>query len=251
MIESLIKKYNDDEKFLPEIIVSLEKMNVEELISIYLGYSSSVYFVKYPNISNVLNLMCDKIVERLDKLSILKVIEIYTDIYLRTLKNNERIGDNRDLIEQKKEFLDDDDSITEEAKRLGASREDVLNNILLKINNLQKDLEIFELSLKYIDILQTKIFNYLDIKLKSLSGIEREEVIGYLDKTIKENEEEIKRRDDILHSEEKLRLLLNYGQYGNSIYQVRSNIDPTELKIKNEDIYKSLQAIVLEPTIKK
>jgi len=251
MIESLIRKYNDDEGILPEIVLSLEKLEVNELISIYLGYSSSVYFLRYPNIANILNLMCDKIGEKLDTISPLTVIEIYTDIYLKTLETTERVGKNRNFIRERSSRLQDETFIENEAKRRNVSREVFLDNYVLGTKNPQRDLESYELALKHIERLHTKIFNYLENKLKSLTDLEREEVLNYLQEKIKENDKEIARREDILHDESKIRLLLNYGQYGNSRYDVCLNLDPTEFKIKNEDVYKSLQAMVLDNVVKK
>ena len=251
MIESLIRKYNDDENFLPEIIASIEKMDVEDLISIYLGYSSSVYFIRYQNISKVLNLMCDKIIEKLDKISPLKVIELYTDIYLKTLETTERLEKNRNFLKERSSRLADNDYIESEARRRNVSKDVFLNNYILGVKNPQKDLECTEMAFKFIDKLQTNMFNYLEFKLKNLSSVEQNEVVLYLDKKIKENDEEILRREEILRDESKISILVKYGQYGNSRFQVCLRLDPTELKTKNEDIYKSLRAIVSENTIRK
>ena len=225
MIESLIRNYSKDENVLPQIVVSLEKMNIDELISFYLGYSSSAYFIRYPNISKILNLMCNKIIEKLDTISTLKVIELFTDIYLETLGATERLEMHRNILKS--------------------------DSYRIYTKNPGRELECVEESFKFIDKLNSKMFNYLDYKLKLLDGTERDEVIMYLNQKISENDDEIARRDEILHDENKISIISKYGGTDISKFKVRQNLDPTELKIKNEDVYKSLQAIVLENVIKK
>ena len=225
MIESLLKKYNDDETILPEIVASFEKMDADELISIYLGYSSSVYFIRYNNISKVLELISNKIVQKLDSISLIKVIEIYSDIYLKTLDATERLERNSNVIKS--------------------------NHYTIGNRNPQLDLFYLKMAFKYIDKLHTMIFNYLDSKLKMIDSIEKDEIISYLNQKITENEEEIRKREEILHDEDKINLLTKYGRYGNSRFEVCFNIDPTDIKIKNEDVYKSLRAIALDNVSKK
>lgn len=248
MIESLIRKYNENQELLPEIIAIIDKTDVDDLIEMYLGYSSSIYFIKYPYIAKILNIMGNQIIKKLDSISLLKVIELYSDIYLKTLETTERLERHRNFVKAR---LYDEEKMEKFNGLISEESKNIQERYISSVKNPQKDLQCIEESFNFIDKLNTEMFNYLDNRLHTLLSNERDEVLAYLNYKIEENTREINKREEILQDDEKISIISKYGGTGISKFQIRLNLDPTELKIKNEDIYKSLRAIVLDNTNKK
>lgn len=223
MIEKLIRDYDENNNSFYNLEVNTDKMSYQELIDIYLGYSNSVYFMRYPNVPKILDVICKKIINKINNLSCDSLIDVYADIYIRTLETEERLERNKNYI----------------------------NTNIQKsgINNHQKDLECMIKSFEYVDKLQSEILTCIENKINTMSSEEKKKTIDSLDKKINENETEIEKRKEIIHDESKLKIISKI--MGKKIFDVCVLLDYTELETKNNDVYKSLKLNIIDNFKKK
>lgn len=248
MIESLIIKCNKDESKLNELALELNALPLKELIEIYLGYTNSVYFMRYENISKSLNLIKEKIMNKLNSISIIELIDLYADIYIKTLELTERVEKNKMFINIRESNIKDENFVTGEALRRKVSKEKFLSEYVSAVKNPQKDLECMNESLMFIDELQSSISNYIEVYLNNLSS-DKEIIIQELDKRIDSNEKEIQTRNEILHDQNKLNIISK--SIGSSIFQTCIMLNPKELETRNDDVYKSFRSIIKDNKNKK
>ena len=245
MIDSLIIKCCENDQYLVDLKVVLDKLSVQELLKIFDLHSSSRSIRKYKNIEEVLNIVIEVIARKLDDLSIMDAINIFADNYIRVLEDTERhVIPNRNIVELRESKLNKNDYFEREAKIRKMNREDYFNDYVLMLSSCKKQLDSYELIFKLIDKLQEHLYNYIVQKFEKLSLEEKEQVIKELDGMIEKNEIEISNKKKMLSDREYMDLLSLYLH--KTLYDVCDELNPKMLEIRTNDVYKSFREIFIE-----
>ena len=246
MIESLIIKCSEDERYMEDLKKDLNSMSIQSLFKIFNMYSSSSYLIRYKNIDKVLYMMTEIIASKLDSVSLINVINIYADNYIRILEDTEQVTADSNLVNIRSLNLGDDEFFAREARNRNVDRDNFFNDYVSGISSSKKRLESYDLIFKIMDNLQEKIYNYIIEKFKKLSDIEKNKLVEDLDKIISENEVEINRRKELISDKNKIKLLSMYLKI--PLFDMYDRLNPKKIETITADVYKSFREILKEYT---
>ena len=114
-------------------ILKLSNLDIKKLIDIYIKLSNPIYYKTHDNMDNILKVLLDIIIKKLDDISLIEVIDIYTNIFGETLITDENIENNNNVIIAKRLNLQDDFIVDYESKK---------SKIICFIVNMKKKLII-------------------------------------------------------------------------------------------------------------
>lgn len=241
MIEKIIDDYNNDVSL--ELETKVDELSLRDIIKLYLRYSNPAYLTHKKNISKSLNLFYKKIISLLNSCSLSDLMDFYNDIFLDKLYFEDSIEGLKNIINVRNDNLKDDFFIEFESSKTILSKEDFIKKYIDDINNVQKNLNIHNETLKYIDSLQKNMFNCINEKMNNLESNEAKELLLQINKKIEEDSEEIIKRNNLRKNKKAVDIQNRISD--NPTFGIFSLFDTTSLK--NEVyVYKGYQATVLD-----
>ncbi len=241
-IERYIFKYNDltdkeREELLDNIKEYFSNLDPYKVLDCCFKYSNSKYF-KGKN-DDILEILKETINKKLDNLSLIKVIDLYIDLFNRTLIVSDTLMASKNILAVMSYNLQDDEYIKKEIDKKHLSKEEYVNNLK---GNLDKNILVIEgynKNYNYLDKIQDDILIYIESKLVKIENQDKYYLIQNINKRfndaslkllkLKDNLENIKNldRNELINT-------LEYNELKNHIIIYESFRD-TLLKEKDDN----------------
>ena len=239
MVENLIKNYNNSEN--NEFNNYIEGLNLSGLVNFYLKCSNHLYFKKYNNIGDILELIFDNIKKKLNSVSILELMDIYTNIFTETLNIEESIESNNNIINVRNANLKDDFFIEYESKRSNLDRNEFIERYTRSLDYYENNAIYLKNVFSFIDKLQQEMVNYLDGVISKLSNEEKHILLIKINEIIEKNSLEIIERNEIRKNRKTVDIHSKMKEI--PTFEIFNMLDTTMLKNKNY-VYSNFQSML-------
>ena len=245
MVERLVRNY--DENF-NEIESYLNNLNLNDLINLYLKCATPLYIQNYENISKILNLVFDNIMNKLDTVSLIDIINLYSNIFVETMSLEDSIQSNQNIINVREFNLTDDFFLEYESKKKDQTKEEYIKDYFKSLENYRKSLAHFNKCFQYLDKLQKSVLSYIDSALKTISNEENEVLLREINKKIEETSDEILRRYQL--SRNKKAIDIESRMKETPSFEIFNMLDTIALSRKDY-VYSNYQAALMEKYVGK
>ena len=237
MIENLIRKY--DNLSSNDLVTYIDGLNLDGLVKFYLKCSNHLYFKRYNSMNNILELISNKIKEKLNTVSILELIDIYTNIFIDTLNVEDSIESNNNVINVRKTNLEDNFFVQYESSKKNLSREEFIDSYVKTIDYYEQNSLYLKTVFSFIDNLQKEISDYIDSVLEKISDDDKHALLIKINEIIDENALEIIERNEIKKSRKTIDIHSKMREI--STFEIFNMLDTTNLKHKNY-VYNNFKA---------
>lgn len=247
--EDYQKKYSDSfENLIKNIKDLLVNLSLGDLIELYLRYVTNLSIFKNNNQEFIFNLLYETIVNKLNTVSLMKVFDLYGNIFISSLDLEEHIESNQNIINARNYNLQDEYYIERQITKKSTTKEAFLKEYMLELESYVKHEKVLERAFSNLDKLQNGILIYVETKLKSLTEEEKMQLLETLNSRIEANSEEIVKRKKLGNNKLALNLQSRFNEI--SIYELKSSLDTTSFKNKNY-VYESFRSAIMEQTKEK
>ena len=239
MVENLIKNYNNSDN--NEFNSYIEGLNLKGLVNFYLKCSNHLYFKKYNNINEILEVVFNNIKQKYNSVSILELIDIYTNIFTETLNVEESIESNNNIIDVRKMNLEDNFFIEYETKKNNLERSDFIDKYTRSLDYYEENALYLKTVFSFIDKLQQEIVDYLDDVISKLSNEEKHVLLIKINEIIEKNYQEIIERNEIRKNRKTIDIHSKMKEI--PTFEIFNMLDTSMLKNKNY-VYSSFQSML-------
>ena len=229
MVESLIRNYSKSED--NSLVNYVNGLDLNGLVTFYLKCSNHLYFQRYDSIDSILELIYQKIVDKIGDLSLLDTMEVYLKIFNESLAIEDSIEASQNIISVRKYNLKDNFFIKYESERKKMSEQQFIENYHKGLDYYENDLLILKNVFSYLDKLQNYLLELLDNKIETLSEEERIAYLIKINNIIEENSIEIIKRNEIKKNRRAVDIQSRMNEI--STFEIFSMLDTTNLKNKN------------------
>lgn len=247
--EDYQKKYSDSfETIIKNIKDLLVNLSLGDLIELYLRYVTNLSIFKNDNQEFIFNLLYETIVNKLNTVSLMKVFDLYGNIFISSLDLEEHIESNQNIINVRNYNLQDEYYIERQTTKKGTTKEAFLKEYMLELESYINHEKVLERAFSNLDKLQNAILIYVETKLKSLTEEEKMQLLETLNSRIEANSKEIVKRKKLGNNRLKLDLQSRFEDI--SIYELIDSLNITSLRNKNY-VYESFRSAIMEQTKEK
>ena len=237
MVENLIRNYSDNSD--NDLKKYLEGLNLSGLVSFYLKCSNHLYFKKYASISNILELIFSAIKNKFDSVSVLELMDIYTDVFTESLNIEGSIESNNNIINVRKMNLKDSFFIDYESKRKNLERSKFVDEYTKSLDYYETDVLYLKSVFSFVDALQQEMLDYIELVMSKLSNDEKHMLLIQVNEIIEKNSLEIIERNEIRKNRKTIDIHSKMKEI--PTFEVFNMFDTTNLKNKNY-VYSNFQA---------
>ena len=248
MIESLFKKYfqyvDKNEEYekkykasfsglVNEIQEVLKTKSLKDLINLFKDLLRIQNIQQLNGDTNLFDILYVEIMNKLDTVSIMKLIDLYIDISKDTLISEDNLNSSQNVINVTVEKLNDEFILEYEASKKGVSKEKIIESYQNKLLDYrQYNLNFAQIHL-IIGELKQKIFAYINEQIPNIDQDLQQKLIYTLRSRIEDNSKKIIEKN-ILRSDKDLLKIKSRFEYKNPYQIYHELLDSTEdLKRKN------------------
>ena len=214
-------RYNRDFSLLEEDLNrELKNISFEELVNLYLDKSGFNGYFRNSNTPFLIEKIHEMIIARLPEVSILNIVEVYIKVFSDTLKVQESMTSNNNLIKASHDK--------------GALKEE---DLYMSYSSFYKQ------SFLAKDQLQNELFSYIVEIISKLDELEREKLFSYYNDLIISNCKEMERRINFRNNKYAVDLHIRF--HPKSLFQLYEELDTTILENSNY-VYDSLKGMLKE-----
>ena len=242
--EDYQKKYSDSfETIIKNIKDLLVNLSLSDLIELYLRYVKDLSVFKNDNQDFIFNLLYEAIISKLSTVSLMKVFDLYANIFVNSTDLEEHIESNQNIINARNYNLQDEYYIERQITKKSTTKEAFLKEYMLELESYVKHEKVLERAFSNLDKLQNGILIYVETKLKSLTEEEKMQLLETLNSRIEANSKEIVKRKNLGNNRLKLDLQSRFEDI--SIYELIDSLNITSLRNKNY-VYESFRSAIME-----
>lgn len=185
-IESYISELNNlselqkKERIL-EIDKYLDTLDLYKLMNVIFEYSN-VDYIKENDLSSLFELFKDKVISKLDDLSLIKIIDLYIQLFNKTIIVSDILMASKNLLDIMSYNISDDSYIEKELEKKKISREEYLNILKKELDNNVKTIDAYTKTYDFLDNLQDKFLIYIEVSLDKIEKQEKEYLIQNINK---------------------------------------------------------------------
>ena len=247
LIELYVKYVDKKEKYkldfnqefdtlINQIENTLTNAELRDLIDLYIEYTNFYNLNKCQELVGISDMIYNFIVSKLNTVSVMKLIDLYTVIYNVTLRANELVCDDENRLLSRQITLENEFDLNQVIKsQTRYSREEFITNYRKENFIFEKNLVIDKESYELLDKLQDAFLVHIDTRLNETTKEEEEQLLATINKRIEEKSNEKIRRNRILANRKQQIKLYGSLQDKNS-HQVYENLSTSELK-NSIDVY--------------
>ena len=178
LIEDYLKGSADTNKL--EILKdALSTLQINDLVKLYACYTSFKYVNKY-DVKALINLLSSSIIEKLDTLSLIKVIDLYIMFFNRSLLIEDTMIGNKNILSVMSFDISNEEYIASKIKKKNISKEKFIENCKKELAAYANSTSITEAINNYLEEIEENILAYIDIKIEKLEGQEKKYFIENL-----------------------------------------------------------------------
>ena len=170
LIEDYLKGSADTNKL--EILKdALNSLQINDLVKLYACYTS---------FKALINLLASSIIEKLDTLSLIKVIDLYIMFFNRSLLIEDTMIGNKNILSVMSFDISNEEYIASKIKKKNISKEKFIENCKKELAAYANSTSITEAINNYLEEIEENILAYIDIKIEKLEGQEKKYFIENL-----------------------------------------------------------------------
>ena len=185
-IESYILNINnlsDDQKNsqLKEIGNSLDNLDLYKLMDIVYKYTDA-NFLKDNNLNDLLELFKDKVISKLSDLSLIKVIDLYIELFNNTLIASDTMMASKNILAVMSYNISSDTYIEKELEKKNISKEEYLANLKKDLDKNVEIIDNYTRTYEFLDSLQDKFLIYIEVAFDKIESQEKDYLIQNINK---------------------------------------------------------------------
>ena len=190
IVEKYIFNYDnldEDERknIYNEIKDSLDNLDLYKVLDFCLKYSDRKY-LKGKN-SNILDLGKEVINNRLNSLSLIKVIDLYIELFNKTIMVSDSLMASKNILDVMSYNLQDEEFIKREMDKKHVSKEEYVSNLKRDLDKNIGIIDSYQKNYDYLDKLQDDILVYIEGELENIEGQDKYYLIQNLNKRFTDN----------------------------------------------------------------
>ena len=177
LIEDYLKALNSNDSnnsndSLTIIKNGLEKLQVNDLVKLFICYTNFKYVDKY-NIKELIHILVQEIMKKLDNISLIKVIDLYIMFFNKSLVVEDVLTANKNILSVMSFDISNSEYIESKIQKKNISREKFIDNCKKELAIYANSTSVNENISSYLDEVQEKLLTYIDenasLKLLDLS----------------------------------------------------------------------------------
>ena len=185
-IESFISKINslsDEQRKdkLVEIGNSLDNLDLYKLMDIVYKYTTAEFF-KDNDLNDLLELFKDKIISKLSDLSLIKVIDLYIELFNNTLVASDTMMASKNVLSVMSYNISSNTYIEKELEKKNITKEEYLSNLKKDLDKNVEIIDNYTKTYEFLDSLQDKYLIYIEIAFDKIKNQEKEYLIQNINK---------------------------------------------------------------------
>ena len=166
---------------LIEIGNSLDNLDLYKLMDIVYKYTDAI-FLKDNNLNDLLELFKDKVISKLSDLSLIKVIDLYIELFNNTLMASDTMMASKNVLAVMSYNISSDAYITKELEKKKVSKEEYLANLKKDLDKNVEIIDNYTRTYEFLDSLQDKFLIYIEVAFDKIESQEKEYLIQNINK---------------------------------------------------------------------
>ena len=185
-IESYISNINNlseeqKKNQLIEIGNSLDNLDLYKLMDIVYKYTDAI-FLKDNNLNDLLELFKDKVISKLSDLSLIKVIDLYIELFNNTLIASDTMMASKNVLAVMSYNISSDAYIAKELEKKNISKEEYLANLKKDLDKNVEIIDNYTRTYEFLDSLQDKFLIYIEVAFDKIENQEKDYLIQNINK---------------------------------------------------------------------
>ena len=214
------EKLNEEEKQnkLKEIDTYLDKLDLNKLIDIIFKYV-------FTNIelNELLELFKNKSISKLDELSLIKVIDLYIELFNKILIVEDTLMASKNILAVMSYNISDNNYIENEIKKKKISKDEYLDILKKDLDKYVALIDNYNKTHEYLDSLQDKFLIYIETKLENIESRDKYYLIQNLNKRLSDVSLKLLKLKDGLEYNSIKNGLVIYESYRKSLLEKNDN----------------------------
>ena len=209
-------KLSDEEKKnqLNEIAKYLDKLDLNKLIDIIFKY----VFTNI-DLNDLLELIKDKIINKLNELSLIKVIDLYIELFNKILTVEDTLMASKNILSVMSYNISDNNYIESEINKKKISKDEYLDILKKDLDKYVALINNYNKIHDYLDNLQDKFLVYIETKLENIESKEKYYLIQNINKRLSDVSLKLLKLKDSLEYNEIKNSLVIYESYRKSLLE--------------------------------
>ena len=209
-------KLSDEEKKnqLNEIAKYLDKLDLNKLIDIIFKY----VFTNI-DLNDLLELFKDKSINKLNELSLIKVIDLYIELFNKTLTVEDTLMASKNILSVMSYNISDNNYIESEINKKKISKDEYLDILKKDLDKYVALIDNYNKIHDYLDNLQDKFLVYIETKLENIESKEKYYLIQNINKRLSDVSLKLLKLKDSLEYNEIKNSLVIYESYRKSLLE--------------------------------
>ena len=166
---------------LIEIENSLDNLDLYKLMDIVYKYTDA-NFLKDNNLNNLLELFKDKVISKLSDLSLIKVIDLYIELFNNTLIASDTMMASKNVLAVMSYNISSDSYIAKELEKKNISKEEYLANLKKDLDKNVEIIDNYTRTYEFLDSLQDKFLIYIEVAFDKIESQEKDYLIQNINK---------------------------------------------------------------------
>lgn len=235
---------NDFDVLCLELNNYLDNLELKKLIELYTEYASIYNIRTFSNIDNFLDVLYEKIISKFKNVSLMKILDLYVNVFNSTLKIDENYKACKNTINARERNLNSEMELENLIKCQSKSRETFISEYKKENLSFKKELLYYQRSFEKNDKLQDAFLIYLESNFKEINEQERGNLLSTINRRIETNSKEILNRNNLLSNKSLLDIRRRFKD-NTSLAEIKSSLDTSDLRNSNY-IYESYRELLLE-----
>ena len=223
IIDSYIAEFynlNEEEKKdrLNEIDKYINKLDLNKLMGITFKY----VFTNI-DVTDMLELFKNKILDKLDKLSLIKVIDLYIELFNKTLISEDTLMASKNILSVMSYNISDNNYIESVISKKKISKEEYLEILKKDLDKYVSLIDTYTKTHDYLDNLHDKFLIYIETKLENIENQDKYYLIQNINKRLSDASLKLLKLKDSLEYNNIKNSLIIYESYRKSLLEKNDN----------------------------
>ncbi len=223
IIDSYVNEFdmlNEEEKKdrLKEIDIYLDKLDLNKLMDIIFKY----VFINI-DLNELLELFKNKSISKLDELSLIKVIDLYIELFNKTLTVEDTLMASKNILSVMSYNISDNNYIENEIRKKKISKDEYLDILKKDLDKYVALIDNYNKTHDYLDSLQDKFLIYIETKLENIESRDKYYLIQNLNKRLSDVSLKLLKLKDSLEYNNIKNGLVIYESYRKSLLEKNDN----------------------------
>ncbi len=166
---------------LIEIGNSLDNLDLYKLMDIVYKYTDA-NFLKDNNLNDLLELFKDKVISKLSDLSLIKVIDLYIELFNNTLIASDTMMASKNILAVMSYNISSDTYIEKELEKKNISKEEYLANLKKDLDKNVEIIDNYTRTYEFLDSLQDKFLIYIEVAFDKIESQEKDYLVQNINK---------------------------------------------------------------------